>query len=310
MRLRLLIVTAILFIALGAGSCGTNINITNPVITDSTYLAFGTDSTFDIVTWNIQTYPKNDPETSNLLRTLLSGLKVDCIAIQEVKNISAFHALISQIPELSYSLASFGDGYTRAAIVYNHYTVQVDSVATIFVGMSNPFPRPPLLMKIRWHNREMIVINLHLKAYGDNTIDELNPNDEEVRRRYACQLLDQYIVNNFSDSKVIVLGDWNDQIHEPEQTNVFMSFLSKPEEYYFADMSIAQNLNAGNYSYPRMSSHIDHILITDELFDAFEDSGRYVRTIRIEDYIAGGWNNYYNYISDHRPVGARFSFSD
>lgn len=291
-------------------SCGTNVEITNPEITDSLLCTFGTDSTFDVITWNIQSYPKHDPETSNLLKVLIPGLKAECIAIQEVGNVSAFHAMMSQIPGWSYAMAAYGDGYTRTAIAYKTSSVQVDSTATIFTGMSNPFPRPPLLMKLRWNEEEIILISLHLKAYGDNYINESNPNDEEMRRRFACQLLDQYISENFSDSKVIVVGDWNDQIQEPASTNVFLSFLNKTEEYRFADMSIAVNLNSNNASYPRSSSHIDHILITNELFDAFHNAGYYVRTIKMEDHIAGGWNNYYNYLSDHRPVAARFLFSD
>ncbi|MFO7660218.1 MAG: hypothetical protein R6V77_04835 [Candidatus Cloacimonadaceae bacterium] len=309
-NLRIVGCSLLIIIALLGLSCGTNVNITNPEISDSLLCAFGTDSTFDVITWNIQSYPKHDPETSNLLKVLIPGLKVECIAIQEVGNVSAFHAMMSQIPGWSYAMATFGDGYTRTAIAYKTSEVQVDSTATIFTGMSNPFPRPPLLMKLRWNEQEIILISLHLKAYGDNYINESNPNDEEMRRRYACQLIDQYIVENFSSSKVIVLGDWNDQIQEPVATNIFMSFLNKPLEYRFADMSIAQNLNSNTFSYPRSSSHIDHILITNELIDAFQAAGNYVKTIKIEDYIAGGWSNYYNYLSDHRPVAARFGFSE
>lgn len=310
MKLRIAGFNLIIIIAMLGLSCGTNVNITNPEISDSLLYSFGTDSTFDVITWNIQTYPKHDPETSNLLKVLIPGLKAECIAIQEVGNVSAFHSMMSQIPGWSYVMATFGDGYTRTAIAYKTSSVQVDSSATIFTGMSNPFPRPPLLMKLRWNEQEIILISLHLKAFGDNYINESYYNDEELRRRYACQLIDQYIVDNFSSSKVIVLGDWNDQIQEPESTNVFMSFLDKTQEYQFADMSIALNLNANNFSYPRSSSHIDHILITNEAFDAFQSAGRYVKTIKIEDYIAGGWSNYYNYLSDHRPVAARFSFSE
>jgi len=310
MKIRLIYIELIIIALLTMMSCGTNINITDPNVTDSISMAFGTDSTFDVITWNIENFPKNNPETTNLLTTMIPGLKADCIAIQEVSNVSAFYALMNTLPGWSYSMATSGDGYTRTAIIYNTSSVQVDSSATIFTGMSNPFPRAPLLLKVRWNNQEIILISLHLKAYGDNIILESDPYDEEVRRRYACQLLDQYIETNFSNSKVIVLGDWNDQIQEPETYNVFLSFLSQTQKYRFADMSIALNLNTNNYSYPRSSSHIDHILITNELFESFNKSNSYVKTIKLEDYIVGGWNNYYSFISDHRPVGARFSFLD
>lgn len=287
-------------------SCGTNTYFTNPDVTDSTGIAFGTDATFDVVTWNIENYPKHNPETSDLLRTLLPALKTDVIAVQEVGNISDFYALVNSLQGWSYKISGSGD--TQTAILYNNLEVQADSSATLFMGMSNPFPRPPLLVRLNWQGQSVIVISLHLKAYGDNSIDENDSYDEEVRRRYACQLLDQYITTYHNNQKVIVVGDYNDQIQESATSNVFLSFIEKPEEYVFTDMQIAQNLNSQNCSYPRFISHLDHILITNELFSAYENAGHYTRTIQAEKYIAGGWTNYYKYISDHRPVAARFRF--
>ncbi len=295
-------------IAFSIISCGENSKITTPVTADTVGVAIGTPGTFDIVSWNIENFPKHNPETTALLKTLIPNLKVECIAIQEVANTGSLSQLVSQIPGWSYLVAGSGDGYTTVGILYNNLTVQVDSFATILTGMSNPFPRAPLLIKMHWQGQEIVLISVHLKASGDNFIDETDNYDEEVRRRYACQLLDQYINDHFSDSMVIVAGDMNDQIQEPLTTNVFMSFINKPLEYLFTDMIIAQNPSTHLFSYPGYSSHIDHILITNELFDAFEASGRYVKTIPIENYVSGGLNNYKHIISDHRPIGARFKF--
>jgi exonuclease III len=287
-------------------SCGSTTKIISPNVNDSLGIEFGTPETFDIVTWNIENFPKHNPETSSLLKTIIPNLKVDCIAVQEVKYASEFNQLVSSIPGWSFCISGAGD--TQTAIMYNTQTVQIDSIATIFTNNSNPFPRPPLLVKLRWNQTEIIVISLHLKAYGDNFIDENDSYDEERRRRYACQLIDQYITSYHNNSKVIVLGDMNDQIQEPPISNVFSSFISKPSEYLFTDMSIALNLNAQNYSYPKYSSHLDHILITNELFSPFYAANSYTKTILIENSIGGGWTNYYKFLSDHRPVGSRFKF--
>jgi exonuclease III len=306
MKKKIVIAILVICVLIITISCGTNVNITNPNITDTVGIAFGTDSTFDVITWNIENFPKKNPETTNLLRTLLPNLRADCVAIQEVHSISFFYQLVNQMPGWSYFISSSGD--TKTAIIYNTATVQVDSSATIFTGMSNPFPRPPLLIKLHWNGQEIIMISMHLKAYGDNFIDETDPNDEEVRRRYACQLLDEYIIANFNNAKVIIVGDMNDQIQEPEISNVFTPLLDKPEEYLFADMPIARNLTLQNCSYPGYMSHIDHIIITNELFSALNSASNYVRTINVENYIVGGMTSYDKYISDHRPVGARFYF--
>lgn len=308
MKLRFVLGCIISVVVLTAVSCGTNVNLTNPSINDSLGVTFGTDETLDIITWNIQSFPKHNPETTDLLKTIIPNLKVELIAMQEISSTSSLNQLISQIPNWSSIVSGSGDGYTRVGILYNNLTVQIDSMATIFADMSTPFPRAPLLVKINWQGQEIIVINVHLKAYDDNNIVENDPHDNEYRRKYACQLLDQYIITNFPASKVIILGDMNDQIQDPEDYNVFMSFLNKPEEYYFTDMPIAINSNVQNCSYPKYGSQIDHILITNELYEAYDLSNRYVKAINIENYVAGGLSGYYTYISDHRPVGARFKF--
>ena len=50
------------------------------------------------------------------------------------------------------------------------------------------------------------------------------------------------------------------------------------ENYLFTDMDIAQG-NSNGWSYPSWPSHLDHILITNELFD----NNPYVEVIRIDE---------------------------
>jgi exonuclease III len=307
MKFNILLLVFILALSLSFVSCGENTNITTPVVADTIGVAIGTDETFDVVTWNIENFPKHNPETTNLLKTLIPNLKADCVAIQEVHSNGSLTQLVSQMPNWSFFVS--GDGDTKTAILFNTTTVQVDSSATILTGLSNPFPRPPLLVKLRWQEQEIILISMHLKAFGDNVIDTTNPDDEEMRRLYACELLDGYVTENFPQSKVIIVGDMNDMIQDAPASNVFEPFLNKPADYLFADMPIAQNYTSQTCSYPGYFSHIDHILISNELFDAFDASNHYVKTIQVENYVTGGWSNYDQFISDHRPVGARFKFT-
>ena len=67
--------------------------------------------------------------------------------------------------------------------------------------------------------------------------------------------------------------------------------------------------SSGNWSYPSWPSHLDHILITNELFDEFDNTGSTVQTIHIEDYFEEGWRDYEKYISDHRPVVLSLNFN-
>ena len=72
--------------------------------------------------------------------------------------------------------------------------------------------------------------------------------------------------------------------------------------YYFADINIAQG-NSSGWSFPNWPSHLDHILVTNELFNM--SGNQSVQTIKIDEYLNGGWNEYDQNISDHRPVGIK-----
>jgi len=295
-------VIMIIMTLLALVSCGKN-TVLNPDDSDPTAISFGTLNTLDIVTWNLKTFPEGTDLAS--LKQMISALNAEVIAFQEIMDYNAFMDLAAEIPYYSACVYSATDSY-RLAYMYDTRSVTVNNQYSILENDSNPFPRPPYILDITWNNNNYILINNHFKAYGDNYIDENDSWDEEMRRRLACQKLENYISTTLQDKKVIVLGDLNDQIAEPDDYNVFLSFLHKPEEYYFADMPIALSPTYSTVSYPISLSHIDHILITNELFSDFENAGSYCRTILAENWMLS-WNTYSSTISDHRPVGIRIS---
>ena len=119
----------------------------------------------------------------------------------------------------------------------------------------------------------------------------------QMRTVYGDHL--RYIDTYFSDSYVIILGDFNDEIIDTE--NIFDIFLDDNENYEFTDMPIAQSPSE-YWSYPSFPSHIDHIVITNELFNNHISTS----TILIENALPN-LSDYNNYISDHRPVGIKLS---
>jgi len=147
-----------------------------------------------------------------------------------------------------------------------------------------------------------IIINNHFKCCGDNYLNDNDDGDEETRRYIASTLLKEYIDNNFSTKNVIVLGDLNDILTDNVTNNVFQMIIEDSENYLFADMAIAEGSSA-EWSYPSWPSHLDHILITNELFD----NNSYVEVIRIDDFMDGGFSQFDQNISDHRPVGIKLS---
>ena len=147
-----------------------------------------------------------------------------------------------------------------------------------------------------------MIINNHFKCCGDGTLNTNDPNDEEMRRLSAVTLLKQYTDSLFIDERVIVVGDLNDILTDPASNNVFNSFLNDTD-YLFIDFQIALG-NSANFSYPSWPSHLDHILISDELFADFSKPNSELSCIRIDDYMSS-WNAYDSNISDHRPVGLK-----
>jgi len=128
--------------------------------------------------------------------------------------------------------------------------------------------------------------------------------DEETRRRDASVLLKSYIDQNLSDERVLVVGDLNDILTDNASNNVFQTFLDDNTHYSFLDMSIAEG-NSNFWSYPTWPSHLDHILMTNEVFGDIQDLSSNVQTLSIDESLNGGWGEYDNNVSDHRPVGVR-----
>jgi len=155
----------------------------------------------------------------------------------------------------------------------------------------------------------IIIINNHFKCCGDGYLDSDDSGDEETRRYIASNLLKDYVDTNFQNENVIILGDLNDILTDNPENNVFQMILNDTENYLFADMDIAQGTSSG-WSYPTWPSHIDHILITNELFDEFENNSSDIQTIKIDDYFEGGWSAYDQNVSDHRPVALKLLFNE
>jgi len=271
-------------------------------------LAFGTDTTFEVMTWNIEWFPKNGQVTVDYVIDIIEALDVDLIAIQEVDDVSEFEQMMENL--ISY------DGYLESAwfaglaYIYKPDIIQINDIYEIYTTSPywSPFPRSPMVMDLNYENERIIVINNHFKCCGDDILDLTNPDDEETRRYYASILLKEYIDTHFSNENVIVLGDLNDMLSDIPQNNVFQLILDDVENYIFTDYEIAMGDNS-EWSYPTWPSHLDHILITNELFDDIENDSSVISTIKIDEYLTGSWWEYEENISDHRPVALKLDMN-
>jgi endonuclease/exonuclease/phosphatase family metal-dependent hydrolase len=265
-------------------------------------LHFGTDSTFEVVSWNIEWFPKNGQVTADSVKTILQSLAADVYALQEIDDTTLLKQVVSTIP--GYACHFKFSHYGGLAYVYNTNTVQVNKKYEIYTSQPfwNAFPRSPQVLELTFNNEEYVIIDNHLKCCGDGVLDLNDTSDEENRRLRAINLLKTYIDSIFSNDKVIVVGDWNDILTDPTPNNVFNSFLND-SDYLFVDFPIALGSSA-NFSFPTWPSHLDHILISNELFSDFSKPNSELSCIRIDDYMSS-WSTYDYNISDHRPVGLK-----
>ena len=263
------------------------------------YPILGSSSTLDIITWNVENYPKHNQTNSHLIE-IINEIDVDILAFQEIANNNAFNNLINNLNGEWVGYRSGGNSnYGELAYAINTDMINILSIYNILSQDEYYFGyRAPYVLEFTFQNANYVIINNHFKCCGDDYLDLDDTGDEEYRRLIASQLLQDYIEDNYSLERVIILGDLNDMITDIESNNVFWGFIES-ENFQFADYDIAIGPSS-DWSYPSWPSHLDHFIITQSLYPDFSVDN--VETFKVDNYIPGGWSSYDSYISDHRPM--------
>jgi len=269
-------------------------------------LFFGDDNSLDIATWNIEWFPKNDQVTVNYVTEIINLLDLDILAIQELDDTTMFDQMLDNLP--AYTGYYQSSWFAGLAYIYKTELIEINDIYEIYTTSPywNAFPRSPMVMDANFMGENYFIINNHFKCCGDGVLEYDNTYDEENRRYTAINLLKEYIDNYLPNNNVIVLGDLNDNIAENPPNNVFQNILNDSINFHFADFEIAQG-NSSEWSFPNWPDHLDHILITNEMFNGLNNFE--VQTIKIDEYLDGGWNEYDQNISDHRPVAIKYSIN-
>lgn len=272
-------------------------------------IKFGTDKTLDIATWNIERFPKRGDTTIVYVAKCIKAMDVDIVGMQEINGRKAFLNLIKELNKIDdknkwkgYRDNSDKRWHVNLAFIYKANVIKPDKIYTLFNRKDEKFryifPRYPLVMEFHYKNDKFILIDNHLKARGGEK--------NRARRRRALAKLHRYILKNYPNDNVIVIGDMNDQLTDPDSLNVFKAFLNDKKDFEFADYKIAADTTADwSYPYWKYRGHIDHIIISNELFDEFSNKKSAVKTIAIDKYMEGGDEARYQFITDHRPVAIR-----
>jgi len=276
-----------------------------PLLLFGQYQQAGTDSTIDVMTWNIEWFAKNGQSSIDEVAQIITNLDVDLIAVQEISNVTDFNQLLGQLPDWSGILSphDYNDGsYQKVGLLYNEQEVIVHSHQLLIESDSYNLPRPPMEFTLTInegnHSFDTKLIVVHLKAFGDET--------SEQRRRVAMDSLKNYIdaqLDSGGEQDFILLGDFNDHLEDPVNDNVFQVMLDDPDTYTFLTESLAgvQGSYIG-YNEPNL---IDHICITSDTLNEYGNAGE-TEVL----YLDNQNSSYESTVSDHRPVLAQFAFDN
>jgi len=298
-NLTLLIITGILFLSCNQRITGDENNDDN--LQEQTLVAkVGSDQTFEIATWNIENYPQAGETTVSLVKSIIEDLDVDMLGVEEITSVSSFERMLADMPGWKGVLSSdtyYNGSYQKTGIIYKSSFISIRNVKNIFTDDEYAFPRPPLAAYVEVKDVQGIkfdfnLIVLHLKAKSGES--------NEARRDSACVKLKAYIdqeIQSGADPDFIVLGDWNDQLSDPDSQNVFQVFLDDTTDYTFLTANLSKQYS---YIHNVYKSLIDHILITADARQEYNAGS--TKVLYLDDAIS----NFRETVSDHRPVVAVF----
>lgn len=281
----------------------------------------GTSVPLRVGNWNIEWFgsttegPTNEQLQLNNARTVLASVDVDFWGLAEIVDTAHFNALKQQLPGYQGFLANdsqwvsnnwwyYSTNEQKVGVLFRTGAVQVLNAEVILTQYDYEFAgRPPLRVDLRFTRNgvtvDLVAIVLHLKA----TVSA--PTADYQRRKDASLALQQYLDTYLPTARVMVVGDWNDDldrsiVKDPNTGQYletpFKNFLDAPAAYSFTTLPLA----ATERSTVSYSSFIDHQLTSNELAEDFVPNSAYV--------LKPALTNYGITTSDHYPVISRFDF--
>lgn len=276
--------------------------------------AQGTAATLDVASWNVEWFgdasngPSDDALQLANVRDVIAGADCDVWGLEEVVDVADWNSLKSQLTGYTGILASdasvtngstyYSASEQKVGLLFKSSLATVLSSRIILTGNDTDFAgRPPLEVKLRitlnGSTQDVVFIVLHMKAFNDVASWQ--------RRQNASVALKSYIDTNYPTQKVIVVGDWNDDVDASitaGQPSPYANFVSDAADYTFPTKALSDAGVASTVSYTDM---IDHHLDTNDLYASYVAASAEV--FRADSYIA----SYGTTTSDHYPVITRYN---
>lgn len=278
--------------------------------------AVAPDGILETVTWNLERYGSemNGNEfgiqrTKNILR-ITDSLKADLYALQEITNQQGLDSLTKYMTGYRGFVGDHISYNQRLAFVYNTAAIDSLSAGAISTGQDENdwADRLPLYFSFNYNyqgtSTPVYAIVIHAKA---NTGDNQELQEAYERRVRAAESLYTYLQNEHPDARIILLGDFNDDvdvsIYDGSSPSPYEDFVTNDAHFRAITSSISEE-GRSSYIGGDYDDLIDHIIISDELFSAYSPSSEEIY-FEADSFI----ENYVSTTSDHLPVWAKFDMT-
>ncbi|MFP2896042.1 lamin tail domain-containing protein [Corallococcus sp. 4LFB] len=199
--------------------------------------------------------------------------------------------------------SQYSAGEQKPGIVYDS-TLTYRSAQVILTAQAADFGgRPPLRVdfttRIHGEDAPLVVIVTHMKAFEDRTSYD--------QRQRSATALKNYLDQWLPTARVLVIGDWNDDLDHSITTengvalsSPYLNFLDDPTHYTFLTKVLTDATLRTTTEYDDV---IDHTMVTDEVAVDAVPGG--VQVLRPDTSIP----DYAHTVSDHYPVLTRYDLS-
>lgn len=280
--------------------------------------AEGTSSTLDFGTWNLEWFgdtgngPGNEALQLENVRDAIAMTDLDLWGVQEVVSVAAFDNLVGQLTGYDGFLANdplvtdgaayysgFSGNEQKVGFIYKTSVATLQRARIILTAYDYEFAgRPPLeahfSVTVNGTTESIVVIVLHAKAGTGGT--------DWDRRLAGSQALKSYLDSTYPTQRVIVIGDFNDDVDSSivwsKGTSPYANFVNDAADYAFPTKALS---DAGISTTVNYSDAVDHHLATNEFMATFVAGS--AKRLPVDQYFA----DYGNTTSDHYPISTRYT---
>ncbi|MDB4951266.1 MAG: Endonuclease/exonuclease/phosphatase [Gemmatimonadetes bacterium] len=274
----------------------------------------GSASALDVGNWNLEWFgdasngPTNDALQLTNVKDVITGADIDVWGLEEVvsgsewstlKSIPGYAGVLANDANVTNGSAYYTASEQKVGVLYKTSVASLVSAKVILTANDNDFAgRPPLEVKLNvtlnGTTEPLVIIVLHMKAFNDVASWQ--------RRQNAAVALKSYLDSTYPTQKVMVVGDWNDDVDTSitsGQPTPFANFVGDAARYRYPTKALTDAGIASTVSYP---DFIDHQLDTNEMYATYVPGS--AKVYRVDSYIA----SYGTTTTDHYPVLSRYTF--